>query len=156
MHSLGRLLPSLVRGAEDSPHARECAALSAWNGAVGAGVRRASAPQRLDGRVLVVAVSDATWKKQLERLADQLIFKLNSVLGTPIVARISLRVDAAAVEAYARRDEMPFDPGDVEACSAALAHDAEAIPDPGLREAFLRAAGKCLARAEAEEDPHRR
>jgi hypothetical protein len=151
MDAVGRLLPALVRGAEDSPHARECAAVAAWNGAVGAGVRRASAPLRLDGRVLVVAVVDATWKKQLERLADQLLFKLNAVLGAPIVTRVLLRVDPAAVEAASSHDEPKVDAGDVEGCTAALARDAAEIPDADLRDAFLRAAGRCLARVEQEE-----
>src|SRR5262249_32984583 len=93
MNALGRLLPSLLRGAEDSPHARECAAFTAWNGAVGAAVRRASAPVRLEGRFLIVAAVDQTWKTQLERLAQQLIFKVNSLLGAPLVTRIVFRVD---------------------------------------------------------------
>lgn len=155
MNSLGRLLPSLVRGAEDSPHARECAAISAWNGAVGAGVRRASAPVRLDNRMLVVAVVDQTWKTQLERLAGQLIFKLNSALGAPVVTRILFRVDAATVAAYGSKDQRPVVTGDPAACARDLAADAAEIPDPGLREAFLRAASRCLARAEAEEERER-
>ena len=81
MNALGRLLPSLLRGADDSPDARECAAFTAWNGAVGAAVRRASAPVRLEGRFLIVTVVDQTWKTQLERLAQQLVFKVNSLLG---------------------------------------------------------------------------
>lgn len=155
MNSLGRLLPSLVRGAEDSPHARECAAVSAWNGAVGAGVRRASAPVRLDNRLLIVAVVDQTWKTQLERLAGQLIFKLNSALGAPIVTRIQFRVDEATVAAYNARDSRPIAAGDPAACARALATDAAEIPDPGLRDAFLRAASRCLARTEAEEERDR-
>ena len=81
MDSLDRLLPSIVRQAEDSPHARECAALTAWNAAVGAGVRRVCSPSHLDGRRLYVDTVDQTWKVQLERLAPQLIFKINSILG---------------------------------------------------------------------------
>jgi hypothetical protein len=155
MNSLGRLLPSLVRGAEDTPHARECAAFTAWNGAVGAGVRRASAPLRLENKYLIVAAVDETWKTQLERLAAQLIFKINSMLGAPMVTRIVFRVDRAAVEAYNRRDETPVAPGDVAACAASLRADAAAIEDGALREQFLRAAGKCLARAREHEEKRR-
>jgi hypothetical protein len=155
MNSLGRLLPSLVRSADDSPDARECAAFTAWNGAVGAGVRRASAPVRLEGRFLIVAVVDQTWKTQLQRLADQLIFKVNSLLGAPVVTRIVFRVDPSAVSAYNWRDDRPFSTGDPAACARALSAEAAAIPDPELREAFLRAASKCLARTEEEEKGRR-
>ena len=154
MNALGRLLPSLVRGADDSPHARECAVFTAWNGAVGAAVRRASAPVRLEGRFLIVSTVDQTWKTQLERLAQQLVFKVNALLGAPLVTRIVFRVDTAAVAEYNRRDDHPFRSGDAEACAASLATEAEAIDDPGLRDAFLRAAGKCLART-AEDNPPR-
>jgi hypothetical protein len=41
----------------------------------------------------------------------------------------------------------------VEACAASLAADAEAIDDPELRDAFLRAAGKCLARKTEDKQP---
>ena len=148
MNALGRLLPALVRTADDSAEARECAAFTAWNGAAGAGVRRASAPVRLDGRLLVVATADATWKTQLERLAPQLIFRINALLGAPLVTRIAFRVDPAAVAAAHEPEPPPqIAAGDVAACAADLARDAEAIEDPELRAAFLRAASRCLARS---------
>ena len=105
--------------------------------------------------MLVVAVVDTTWKTQLERLADQLIFRLNSVLGAPIVSRVSFRVDPSAVGSYNAHDEETIAPGDVEAVAHALEPDAEAIPDPALRDAFVRAASRCLARA-GEEAKRRR
>jgi hypothetical protein len=150
MNALGRLLPSLVRGTDDGPEARECAAFTAWNGAAGAGVRRASTPVRLDARLLVVATVDQTWKTQLERLAPQLIFRINSLLGAALVTRIAFRVDPAAVAAAHGPAVAPaFEPGDEAGVAADLARDAETISDPALREAFLRAASRCLARAEA-------
>ena len=155
MNSLGRLLPSLVRGADDSPEARECAAFTAWNGAAGAGVRRASTPIRLDNRLLVVATVDQTWKTQLERLAPQLIFRINSLLAAPLVTRIAFRVDPAAVAAAHEPEAPPVRTGNPAAVAAEIEHDADAIADPALREAFLRAASRCLARAD-EEDKSRR
>lgn len=151
LRSLGRLLPSLVRTAEDSPHARECAVFTAWNGAVGAGVRRASAPVRLEGRFLVVAVPDQTWKTQLERLAQQFVFKVNSLLGAPLVTRIVFRIDPATVADSNRREETHVAPGDVARHAKALTDDAASIPDGDLRDAFLRAASRCLARAEEND-----
>jgi hypothetical protein len=150
MNSLGRLLPSLVRGADDSPEARECAAFTAWNGAAGAGVRRASTPVRLDNRLLVVATVDQTWKTQLERLAPQLIFRINSLLAAPLVTRIAFRVDPSAVAATHEPEAPPVRTGNPAAVAAELARDAETIADPALRDAFLRAASRCLARADEE------
>ena len=155
MNPLGRLLPSLVRGADDSPEARECAAFTAWNGAAGAGVRRTSAPVRLEGRLLVVATVDQTWKTQLERLAPQLVFRINSLLGAALVTRIAFRVDPAAVAAAHDPPAPPVRTGDPAAVAAELEHDAEAIADPALRDAFLRAASRCLARM-SEKDREQR
>lgn len=150
MNLLGRLLPALVRGADDSPEARQCAAFTAWNGAAGAGVRRASTPVRLDNRLLVVATVDQTWKTQLERLAPQLIFRINSLLAAPLVTRIVFRVDPGAVAASHEPEAPPVRMGDPAAVAADLARDAETIADPALRAAFLRAASRCLARVDEE------
>jgi hypothetical protein len=150
MDSLDRLLPSIVRQAEDSPHARECAALTAWNAAVGAGVRRVCSPSHLDGRRLYVDTVDQTWKVQLERLAPQLIFKINSILGAPVVTLILFRVNPGALTPSERDADHSVPPGLQSAVAASLTADAESIPDPELRDLFLRAASKCLARTEAE------
>lgn len=155
MDSLGRLLPSIIRGATDAPEARECAAFTAWNEAVGLGVRRASTPVRLDGRLLVVAVPDQTWKTQLERLAPQLLFKINSLLGAALVTRIAFRIDPVALSAAARPAGHAIDERDATACAEALTPDAAVIPDPELREVFLRAASKCLARTEHDGETDR-
>jgi hypothetical protein len=155
MNSLVRLLPALVRQAEDSPEAREYAAFAAWNAAAGEGVRRVCAPVRLDARRLLVATVDQTWKVQLGRLAPQLIFRLNSLAGAPLVTQISFRVDPAAVAAARPPSPEPFARGDAEAHARALEGDAGVIADPGLRDIFLRAAGRCLARQGASGPPRR-
>ncbi len=146
MDSLLRLIPALLRQAENSPEAKEYAVFAAWNAAVGDAVRKVCVPVRLNARRLFIATVDQTWKTQLDRLAPQLIFRLNSLLGAPLVTQIVLRVDPAAVaEAHPPRAEPSFE-GDPAAHAAGLAADAQAIADPTLRETFLRAAGRCLAR----------
>lgn len=151
MQALGRLLTSIVRSADDSPQSRECAVFAAWNVVAGSGVRRACAPVRLDARQLAVSTVDQTWKAQLERLAPELIFKINSTLGAPMVTRIQFRIDPESVASHNVPAPNPIAFGDPESCARALAPDAESIPDPELRSVFLRAASKCLARTEMED-----
>lgn len=150
MNSLARLLPALVKGAEDSPLAREFAVFAAWNSAAGAGVRRVCAPVRYDGTIFVVCTVDQNWRTQLERLASQYIFRINSLLGAPMVRRINFTVDAAAVAAYNTPTGTPIKTGDPEKCARELSADAEVIEDPELRDLFLRAASKCMARVDGE------
>lgn len=150
MNSLARVLSSLIRQADDSPQAREVAVFTAWNGAVGAGIRRFSEPARLDGRRLIVCTVDQTWKTQLERLAPQFIFKINSFLGAPLVTLITFRIDANWVEQNRESKKPKVPTGDATRYVQQLANDAQAIPNRDLREVFLRAASKCLARVEAD------
>jgi hypothetical protein len=146
MHALLRLLPALLRQADDSPQAREYAAFAAWNAAAGEGVRKVCEPIRLDARRLLVATVDQTWKTQLGHLAPQLIFKLNSLLGAPVVTQIAFRIDPSAVVRVHTPAHAPVAAEDAEARARELAADARVIADPELRDAFLRAAGRCLAR----------
>ena len=146
MHELLRLLPALLRHADDSPQAREYAAFAAWSAAAGEGVRRMCEPIRLDARRLLVATVDQTWKTQLDRLSPQVIFKLNSLLGAPVVTQITYRIDPAFVARAHGPAPPPVAIGDVEAQARELAAEAGVIADPELRAAFLRAAGRCLAR----------
>ncbi|MBK6313121.1 MAG: DUF721 domain-containing protein, partial [Blastocatellia bacterium] len=95
MNSLSRLLPRIVREGQDSPQSVEMAVFAAWADAVGPATRRAAAPLDYDGRTLHVATVDATWRAQLERLAPQLLFKINGSLGSSLVSRITHRVDPA-------------------------------------------------------------
>jgi hypothetical protein len=151
MESLLRILPSFVRQLDESPEAREHAAFVAWDAVAGEGVARVTVPERLIGRRLVVAASDATWKRQLERLGPQYIFSINSLLGTPVVTQIVFRIDPGAVS-KAHPDAPPvIEKYEVEACVAELEGDADVIADPKLKRLFLRAAGSCLARSRRGE-----
>jgi hypothetical protein len=145
MTELLRVLPQLLRRVGDSEEAREQAVFAAWIAAVGAPVRKVTAPVRLERKTLIVAVLDQTWQTQLKRIRGQALFKLNSLLGAPTVTAIEfvvnpdlvLPVSAAPAEHVFTAPEQYANP---------LRGDAERIPDPEIREVFLRAAGKCLER----------
>ena len=79
-------LPATLRELGSNENAVEAVVFAAWNRAVGAGLREQTAPLRLDGKVLTVAVSSETWKKNMADLAGQLLFKLNGALGSTAVS----------------------------------------------------------------------
>jgi len=139
------LVPQMLRHAADSDEAREQAVFAAWLVAVGGPIRKVTAPVRLERKTLIVAVPDATWRTQLSSMRGQALFKLNSLLGSPLVT---------SVEYVVNPDLIPYDtesPREIrfkapEQQTLALREQADKIGDSNIRETFLRAAGKCLER----------
>src|SRR5262249_48837228 len=139
------LVPQMLRRAADSDEGREQAVFAAWLVAVGGPIRKVTAPVRLERKTLIVAVPDATWRTQLSSMRGQALFKLNSLLGSPLVT---------SVEYVVNPDLIPYDTEspreirfkDPEQQTLALREQADKIGDSNIRETFLRAAGKCLER----------
>lgn len=152
MNELFRALPALLKEFSDHEEVRKAIIFGAWRKIAGETLREQAAPVRLDNRHLAIAVETEMWKNHLEDLSGQMIFKLNSTLGSAEVTFIEFVVDKKAVEAENRRFGRP--PVD-EAESARIAEgeitprlreSAGAIQNEELRERFLMAAGRCLAR----------
>ena len=139
------LLPQMLRHAADSDEAREQAVFAAWFVAVGGPIRKVTAPVRLERKSLIVAVPDPTWRNQLMSMRGQALFKVNSLLGTPLVTTIEYVINP---ELIVREPEVPrevrFTAPDKQALP--LRGQADRIADPEIRATFLRAAGKCLER----------
>ena len=93
MESLLKLLPMMIRLSGDNEDVREQAVFAAWRVAAGKGITNTCAPFRLYRKQLIIAVLDQTWKKQLEKLAGEYLFRINSLLGAPMVTFIEFRVD---------------------------------------------------------------
>jgi hypothetical protein len=150
MDLLIRTLPAILRAAGDSDEVREAAAIAAWRHAAGEGLRDHAIALRLSEKKLVVAVADITWQKQLRSLSGQLLFRLNSILGKPLVTYIELVVDpeplGPRISPEPRRspEEQFADVGG----AAELLDAAGRIQDQDLRRAFLGAAASCLNRLE--------
>jgi predicted nucleic acid-binding Zn ribbon protein len=145
MTDLLKLLPQMLRHAGDSDEAREQAVFAAWSAAVGSPVRKATMPVRLERKTLIVAVSDSNWRAQLSRIRGQALFKMNSLLGAPTVTSIEFVINPELVVRQTERaSQVTFIAPDLQALQ--LKPDAERIPDPDIRDVFLRAAGKCLER----------
>jgi hypothetical protein len=145
MIDLLKLLPILLRKAGDSEEARENAVLAAWIGAVGPQLRQVSAPLRLERKTLIIAVANATWQTQLHKMRGQILFKLNSLLGAPTVTTLEFVINPSMItQASGPPQQIQFVAPEKHAQT--LRQNAEGIPNPELREVFLRAAGKCLDR----------
>jgi hypothetical protein len=153
MDELFQAMPALLRAAGESEEILEAAAFAAWRRVSGEALRGTAVPFRLYRKTLVVSVPDATWRKQLEEISPQLLFRLNSLLGQALVTYIEFRVDPQTVSeerARLRRSQYERLVEEENALSRAVELDeaASAIHDDELRRRFLLAAGSCLNRRE--------
>ncbi len=152
MEDLFRALPKLLREFDDTEEIREAVAFAAWRRIAGASLCEHAVPLRLFKKHLTVAVAGDTWKKHLEHLSGQMIFKLNSMLGQAVVTFIEFRVDEETVlEERAKNKVATVSPEELEEIALEevtpkLRGAADAIKDDNLRYQFLLAAGSCLAR----------
>ncbi len=149
MDDLFRALPGLLRAAGEAEEVAEAAALAAWRRVAGEPLRDQAVPFRLYRKTLTVAVADTTWQKQLGQMSGQLLFRLNSLLGQPLVTYIEFRVDPQTVRSErARLRGRELDPVAQEQralhCARAVQDAARAIHDEELRRRFLLAAGSYM------------
>ncbi len=152
MNELFRALPVLLKEMSDNESVREAVVFAAWRRVAGEGLRDKAVPIRLFQKHLIVAVETATWKKHLESLSGQMIFKINSALGQALVTFIEFRVDDATIQAERAKhrtnliDEDKLREIALEQVTPKLRRAADAIKDDNLRYQFLLAAGGALAR----------
>ncbi|CAN5572742.1 hypothetical protein BH18ACI1_BH18ACI1_18580 [soil metagenome] len=154
MNELFRALPKLLKEFDDNEELREAVTLAAWRKIAGESLRKHAVPFRLFNKHLVVAVRDNMWKRHLETLSGQMIFKINSVLGQAVVTFIEFRIDEETI-LQKTKNEQSSTLSDEELKEIALDEvtpklrgAADAIKDDNLRYQFLLAAGSCLARKE--------
>ena len=151
MEDLFQSLPKLLRAAGESEEVLEAASFAAWRRVAGEALRGCAVPFRLFNRRLIVSVPDTTWRRQLEQVSPQLVFRLNSLLGQAVVTYVEFRVDPQTVRAErARLGRGEHERLTQEAAAldraAELDDAAHAIHDEELRRRFLLAAGSCLNR----------
>lgn len=151
MDDLFKALPNLLRAAGESEEVLEAAAFAAWRRVAGESLRGSAVPFRLYQKTLVISVPDAAWRKQLEALSPQLLFRLNSLFGQALVTYIEFRVDPKTVNdmrAQRRQNQYAHLVEEESALRRAgeLDEAASAIHDEDLRRRFLLAAGSCMNR----------
>lgn len=154
MDRLIKTLPAILEAAGDSEEVAQAACMAAWKHAAGEGLSDHAVPIQLNEKKLIVVVADTLWQKQLQPLLGQVLFRLNSILGQPLVTYIELRVDPERLGQSHRpqtgrkrsieeqfSDRVPFE----------LLSAAAAIEDVGLRRVFLGTALSCLSRLEKSQ-----
>lgn len=152
MNELFRALPALLKEFDQNETVREAVTFAAWRRIAGESLRQHAVPFRLEQKRLTIAVKSETWRKHLEHLSGQMIFKINSVLGQAIVTYIEFRVDEPAVEKEnfnsrgTTLSDEELEEIALEEVTPKMRRSADAIKDDNLRYQFLLAAGSCLAR----------
>ena len=108
-------------------------AQAGWPLAVGRRLASRTRPLQLVGTRLVIGVEDAVWQSQLFTLREQILRRLEQVLGRRLVTALEFRV--AVPRPGVRREELP----------ARAPDEADGIADPVLRSLYKasrkRAAG---------------
>jgi hypothetical protein len=145
MNQLIKSLPGVLRAAGDSDEVAEAAAIAAWKHAAGDGLKEHALAVKLENRTLRVAVVDAIWQKQLHLMRGQLLFRVNSILGQPVVSAIEFQVDPKLFKTRAEQPKQPEQSLDNEV-PLELWSAANAIHDKELRKSFLKTAMTALRR----------
>jgi hypothetical protein len=143
MNAFIKTLPGVFDAIEASVEVRDAFVFAAWRYVAGEKIAERTSPLQVDGKKLIVTVEDKTWKRNLESLAPQLLFKLNASLGRSLVDLIEFRISPAELPTRERAEDvvdglMPM--------PEELAAAAERIQDRTLRQNVLKAAGACLSR----------
>jgi hypothetical protein len=151
MDELFRALPALLNEFSDNEKVREAVIFAAWRRIAGEGLREKAVPLKLSQKRLVVGVESEMWRRHLESLSGQMIFKINSALNGAQVTFIEFLIDEEAIrnERVKNRKGVMSDEElreiALEEVTPKLRYAADAIKDDNLRYQFLIAAGSSLA-----------
>lgn len=152
MEDFFRALPKILQETGELEPLREQMIFAAWKRIAGESLQKHTRPVRLEEKRLFVVVGDEIWKKHLESLSGQMIFKLNSLLGEESVTFIEFQVDTHAFQPVRdekerrAREKEEFENEAKAEITPRMQMAADAIKDERLRELFLQAAGNCLVR----------
>lgn len=143
MNQLIKSLPQVLRASGNSAEVAEAAAIAAWKHAAGDGLKERTVALRLENRTLTIAVADPIWQKQLTSMRGQLLFRVNSILGQPLVSALDFVIDQKLLKP---RVEQPEDEPLDNEVPLELWTAANAIHDKELRQSFLKTALLALKR----------
>ena len=144
MNRLIKSLPQVLRASGNSAEVAEAAAIAAWKHAAGDGLKEHAVALKLENRVLTVAVADPIWQKQLTSMRGQLLYRVNTILGQPLVSAFNFVVDREHVKPHIEQPEKD-EPLDNEV-PLELWSAANTIHDQELRKNFLKTALRSLKR----------
>jgi predicted nucleic acid-binding Zn ribbon protein len=63
-----------------------------WDDVVGKTIAQNARPAAFKGKLLIVHVSSSTWIHQLQFLKNDMIAKLNTALGKPLIVEIKFKI----------------------------------------------------------------
>jgi hypothetical protein len=144
MIDVTKLLPRLVQA---NP---ELAAKFAWSRAAGEGLSHNAVPVNLIGKTLVVSVADALWRKQLESMTGELLFRVNKLLGGKCIDEIVFQIapaDLSVTNSGPAKRQAKRTPS---APPTELLFAANSIADEDLRARFVRAATNLIDRRDSQ------
>ena len=145
MNQLIKSLPQVLKAAGNSAEVAEAAAMAAWKHAAGDGLKEHAVALRLENRTLTVAVADPIWQKQLNSMRGQLLYRVNTILGQPLVSSFNFVIDRERakprIEQPKCEEEVLDNEVPIELWSAA-----NTIHDKELRKNFLKTALLSLKR----------
>ena len=109
MEDLFRSLPVLLKEFDENETLREAVVFAAWRRVAGQSLVEHAAPFRLYQKHLIIVVASEMWKRHLESLSGQMIFKLNSLLKQAAVTFIEFRVDEKTLPETKRKNCKTYD-----------------------------------------------
>lgn len=145
MNQLIKSLPQVLRASGNSAEVTQAAAIAAWKHAAGDGLKEHAVALKLENRILTVAVADPIWQKQLTAMRGQLLFRVNTILGQPLVSTLNFVIDPAHAKPRVEQPEQQQEPLDNE-IPLELWSAANTIHDKELRKKFLKTALLSLKR----------
>lgn len=93
VEALIKALPLVLRASGNAPEVAEAAAIAAWKHCAGEGLKDRAVAYALSDRTLRVAVADLIWQKQLHSMRGQMLYRINTLLGQPVVGAIEFVID---------------------------------------------------------------
>jgi len=145
MNQLIKSLPQVLKAAGSSAEVAQAAAIAAWKHTAGDGLKEHAVALKLENRMLTIAVADPIWQKQLTAMRGQLLYRINTILGQPLVSAFEFVIDPKLAKASVKPANEQDNPLDNEV-PLELWSAANAIHDKELRKSFLKTALLSLKR----------
>lgn len=147
MQELFQTFRGVLDGFDGPDEVRAAFVFAAWRKISGEQLRQRTEPLAFRQKRLTLAVENAIWKRHLEDLSGDMLYRLNAALGQGVVNFIEFHVNEKAVLAAPdRKTAKAADETVTPRLSPALKDAALQIGDPELRKHFLEAAGAYLSR----------
>jgi hypothetical protein len=157
MQDIFRTLPAISGLLSQSPATVEAQVFAAWRRAAGSDLASRTVPVEIKGTTLRVAVENRNWQRQLAELAAELLFKINTEIGSRKITFLEFTIDEGLFTA--QRKEIGNETGqgpsidqhNVEMLSPEISQAAEMIKNSEMRRQFLRAAASCAERRSRQQ-----